>query len=101
MHYRTLKEVFHELNTSLNGLSEKEAKKRLEFYGFNELEEVEENRLKILLRQFSSPLIIVLIIAGAIALILREYKDTIVIYATILINGILGFFSRSKGYFFY
>ena len=96
MHYRTLKEVFHELNTSLNGLSEKEAKKRLEFYGFNELEEVEENRLKILLRQFSSPLIIVLIIAGAIALILREYKDTIVIYATILINGILGFSQEVK-----
>ena len=35
-------EVFREMNTSKNGLTEKEAQKRLEEYGPNQIEEVKQ-----------------------------------------------------------
>lgn len=52
--------------------------------------------LKILAAQFASPLIFILIIAGAITFLLQEYVDTAVILGSILINAFLGFYQENK-----
>lgn len=91
------KEVFHKLGTSENGLSDEEAKNRLSQYGHNKLAEEEKiSKLKILLHQFTSPLIYILLIAGAVTLLLNEYIDSGVIFAVVILNAIIGFVQEYK-----
>jgi len=92
-----LKEVFQKLETSEKGLSEAEAKLRLTRYGPNKLVEEEKiSRLKILLHQFTSPLIYILIIAGIVTLLLKEYIDSGVIFVVVILNAIIGFIQEYK-----
>jgi Ca2+-transporting ATPase len=92
-----ISEVLDRLGTTEHGLSEEEARKRLAEYGPNKLAEDKGiSRLKILLDQFASPLIYILIIAAAVAMFLEEYKDMGVILAVILINAIVGYFQEYK-----
>ena len=76
MHFKTQEEVLRELNTSIFGLSEEEAKQSL---------------LTILIRQYANPLIIILIIAGILAIFLGNWHDSVVVLGLVLINGIIGF----------
>ncbi|MDZ4185563.1 MAG: HAD-IC family P-type ATPase [Desulfuromonadales bacterium] len=79
------------------GLSSEEAARRLAEYGPNKLAEGEElSRLKILLHQFTSPLIYILLIAAVVTFFLREYIDTGVIMAVVLLNAIIGYFQEFK-----
>ncbi len=80
-----------------NGLTEKEVKERQKEFGQNKLPEEELlSSLKIFLEQFQSPLIYILIIAGIITLILKEYTDTIVIFGAVLLNTVVGYFQENK-----
>ncbi len=59
------KEVFKELNTSEKGLTGEEVQDRLAKYGPNKLSAAEKiSRLKIIIHQFMSPLIYILLIAA-------------------------------------
>jgi Ca2+-transporting ATPase len=82
-----------ELKTDIqNGLTSQEAKGRLEKYGFNQLPEQKRvSPFKIFLRQFSSFIIWVLIVAAIIALAIGELVDASAIGFIILLNAILGF----------
>lgn len=86
-------QVLQRLNTDPeNGLSTEEARRRLEVYGPNELEsEGGVHPLKILLRQFTEILVIVLIAASIVSGAIGEIVDSIVIMAIVIINAILGF----------
>jgi Ca2+-transporting ATPase len=89
--------VFKKLETSENGLSGAEADKRLEQYGPNKLPEAEGiSRLKILLHQFTSPLIYILIVAAVVTALLAEYIDTGVIVAVLILNAIIGYLQEYK-----
>ncbi|MBS3920031.1 MAG: HAD-IC family P-type ATPase [Deltaproteobacteria bacterium] len=91
------KEVFEKLGTSEEGLSENEVKKRFEQYGPNKLPEGEGiSRLKIILHQFTSPLIYILLVAGIVTAFLGEYIDTGVIAAVLILNAIIGYFQEYK-----
>jgi Ca2+-transporting ATPase len=91
------KDIFHKLQTSKEGLSEKEANSRLAQYGPNKLADEEKiNRLKILLNQFTSPLIYILLIAAVVTFFLYEYIDTGVIMAVVLLNAIIGYIQEFK-----
>jgi len=91
------KEVFKKLGTSEVGISGPEAKKRLEKYGPNKLPEEEGiSRLKIILHQFTSPLIYILILAAVVTAFLGEYIDTGVIVAVLILNAIIGYFQEYK-----
>ncbi len=91
------KEVFQTLKTSEQGLSDAEAKKRLETYGLNKLPEAEGiSRLKIILHQFTSPLIYILMVAAVVTILLGEYIDTGVIVAVLILNAIIGYFQEYK-----
>jgi magnesium-transporting ATPase (P-type) len=90
-------QIFAELNISEHGLTEAEARERLQRFGRNSLPEGEKiSRLKILLHQFTSPLIYILLIAAVVTAFLEEYKDTGVILAILLINAIVGFIQEYK-----
>lgn len=90
-------EVFSTLQTSEEGLSETEVRQRLETYGPNKLPEQEGiSRLKILLHQFTSPLIYILLVAGIVTTLLGEYIDTGVIAAVLILNAIIGYFQEYK-----
>ena len=79
------------------GLSSEEAARRLTEYGPNKLAEGEElSRLKILLHQFTSPLIYILLIAAVVTFLLSEYIDSGVIMAVVLLNAIIGYFQEFK-----
>ena len=80
------------LDTGGQGLSQAEALRRLSRYGSNELEEAPPpSALAILLNQFKSPLIYILLGAAAVTLFLGDYIDTAVIAAVLLLNAIVGF----------
>ena len=74
------------------GLTGEDAHQRLQTVGRNELvEKGGPNPWQILWGQLTSIMVLVLIIAGIIALFLGDYEDTIVIFALVIINTIIGF----------
>ena len=94
---KTAAEVFQEFGTGLEGLHDKTAADKLESYGLNRLPEAKRvSPAIILLRQFASPLIYILLIAAAVTFALAEYKDTIVIAVVLVFNAIIGFIQESR-----
>jgi Ca2+-transporting ATPase len=80
------------LGTGPYGLSRAEADARLARHGPNRLEEVPPpSNLAILLHQFRSPLIYILLLAALVTVVLGEYIDTGVIASTLVINATIGF----------
>jgi len=90
-------ETLQRLATTPEGLSEEEAAGRLRRHGPNELAAEEKiSRLKVLLHQFTSPLIYILLIAAAVTAALGEYIDMGVILAAVLLNAIIGYVQEYK-----
>jgi P-type Ca2+ transporter type 2C len=84
--------LLSDLGTTEEGLSENEAKKRIEQYGLNELEEKNPiSALKIFLLQFKSFLVFILIAAVIISVIINHLLDAIVISIILVLNSIFGF----------
>lgn len=91
--YQTeLQDVIEKLNSSPKGLSEDEARKRLEEYGLNELKEKKKKTpFMIFLDQFKDFMILVLIAAALVSGIIGELSDTIAIVVIVILNAIIGF----------
>lgn len=96
MHSKTIEEALEELKSSINGISTQEAEKRLKIYGKNKIELEEESTLKIFIRQFTNPLILILILASFIALYLGDLKDFYFIVGIVFVNGLIGFYQEYK-----
>jgi Ca2+-transporting ATPase len=80
------------LATSSDGLMQDEARRRLERDGPNELAEAPPtSALVVLLHQFRSPLIYILLVATLVTLVLEEFIDAGVIAAVLLLNAAIGF----------
>jgi len=90
-------ETITKLNTRIEGLNDGEIRERLVEYGPNRLAEAEKiSKFRILLAQFSNPLIYILIIAAGITFVLGEYIDTGVILAVVLLNAAIGYVQEYK-----
>ena len=97
MHNKEIKEVLKELNSGINGLTGAEAEERLKKYGLNQIKEIHKiSVFKILLNQLKSFIIYVLIVAAIIALLFGKLTDSIIIFAIIILNTILGFIQEYK-----
>jgi len=73
------------------GLSQGEVATRIQTYGYNRIPEPRgKSVLQIFLHQFFSPLIYVLIAAGAISCVAGEWQDGTFIFFIIVLNAILG-----------
>lgn len=91
------KDVLKLLQSSVSGLTDEEATKRLEKHGFNELVEAKKkSQLQLFLEQFKSVLIAVLLAATVISALLGELLDAIVIFSIVILNAFLGFFQERK-----
>ncbi|MFH0949293.1 MAG: calcium-translocating P-type ATPase, PMCA-type [Candidatus Aenigmatarchaeota archaeon] len=96
-HVLDTKAVFENLESNKTGLTEDEAAKRLQRYGYNEIVEKKKiSPLMIFLEQFKSILVIILIIASAIAIFLGEIIDGSLIIAIVIANSIFGFVQDYK-----
>ncbi len=96
-HTRTVEETLAELQADTDGLSDDEAKARLEKYGPNRLEQgKKESALSRFLRQFKNILIYILIAAAIISGIIGEHMDMFVIFAVVLIIAVIGFIQEGK-----
>ncbi len=77
---------------SRDGLAPEEAARRLAENGPNELAEADvKSPWRILLEQFTSILIIILILAAIASAFLGDYEDAIAIFAILVLNAVLGF----------
>lgn len=91
-HAMKVEDLMQALNTSYQGLSEEEAKHRLEEFGPNELrQEKKLSPLKIFLEQFKKILIIILVAAVFLSILVGEVIDALVILAIVIAIAILGF----------
>ena len=79
------------------GLTKEQAKENLQRFGKNILpEEKPPSNLLIFARQFKSPLIFILVIAGLVTFVLDERTDSIVIFAAVFLNTIIGYIQEHK-----
>ena len=84
-------EVLEKMNTTTDGLSSEQAEKRLEEHGRNVLAEGKKKSVfQVFLGQFADLLVIILIIAALISMFSGNIESTIVIFAVILMNAVLG-----------
>src|SRR4030042_2380831 len=91
-HALSVEETFQRLESGPQGLSRDEAARRLERFGPNALRESKGTPAwKMLLSQFTSFLIIILLIAAAVSGALGEWIDAAVIFAIVLLSAAGGF----------
>lgn len=93
----------HLLDSSSQGLDNKESSKRLSLYGPNELQQKKKTSLiKLFLSQFKDFMVIVLIIAAIISFVVSilegnaDIIDPIIILGIIIFNAILGVIQESR-----
>ena len=96
-HSIDIKETLEKLKTSEKGLSAREAEKRIERYGYNEIEAEEGAKpITIFFKQFADPLVYILIAAIGISVFVGETLDAIAIGAIVILNAILGFIQEFR-----
>ncbi len=97
-HALPAEEALRSLSAPLaTGLNHREAKARLEDYGPNTLPAQKgRSPLVRLALQFHNPLIYVLLAAGITTYWLKDYVDTAVIAAVVIVNAIIGFIQEGK-----
>lgn len=96
-HAQSKQDVLDRQETSLSGLSLSEVKKRRDAGGLNELPR--DRRLLgvvVLARQFTSPLMLILLLAGLMSAWLGEYVDMWVIFVAVALNALIGFIQEWK-----
>lgn len=102
MYFKNEEDIFKTLNSNIDGLDSKEAKKRLNDYGQNII--LNKNKTPLILRllkQFNDTMIIILLVVAVLLYFYgcfysHEYTDTIVILFVVFINAIVGFIQEEK-----
>lgn len=100
----SIDEAIKSLNSSLNGLTEDEAKKRLKEYGPNLIEEVKKEHIIIrFLKQFTSFFAVILWIAAGLAFLAEHYSPGqgmptlgYAIIGVIIVNGLFSFWQEYR-----
>ncbi|HVO69101.1 MAG TPA: cation-transporting P-type ATPase, partial [Aggregatilineaceae bacterium] len=88
-------DLFTQLDATPQGLTDEEAHHRLERFGANLLRPKQRtDSLTLLLSQFRSPIILILLFAASLSLFLKDVPDALIIFAIILVSGLLGFWQE-------
>ncbi len=89
--------VMDDLGTSADGLGSAEVRARLDRYGRNLLRETETvSPWKLLLQQFRSVLVWLLLFAVAVSLVLGDLLESSVISVILVLNTLIGFFQEYR-----
>lgn len=88
---RSKEELLNHFNVSLDGLSDSQVTENRLVHGQNVLAEgKKKSPLIVFLEQFKDLLVIILIIAAIISMLSGHVESTIVIFAVIILNAVLG-----------
>ncbi|MEF9950962.1 MAG: cation-translocating P-type ATPase [Clostridium sp.] len=89
---KTRSEVLSEFNVDENlGLTTDQVEESISKYGLNELVETKKDSIvKVFLDQFKDLSVIILIVAALISMFMKNVESTIVIFAVLILNAILG-----------
>ena len=94
---RDAAELSAALGSGSEGLSSEKSAEQLRLVGRNSVEVASHlSALRLLLRQFESPLVLILIFAALISLALRDRVDAIIILAIVLGSSLLGFYQEYR-----
>ena len=99
---KSIDQVLNDVHATPEGLTEEEAKRRLEENGKNKLEEAKRDGIiKRFFKSLADPMIIMLLAAAAISLITsiasgESFADVFIILFVVVINTILGMVQESK-----
>ena len=102
MYSKNKEDIFRILESNIDGLDSRKAKKRLNDYGPNII--LNKNKTPLILRflkQFNDTMIIILLIVAVLLYFYgyfysHEYTDTVVILFVVFINAIVGFIQEEK-----
>ena len=88
-------ELLSKLQVTAKGITTEEAKKRLSSYGANSIKPQKQSGAFILLiGQFKSPIILILLAATFLSLFLHNFVDASIILIIVIISGLLGFWQE-------
>src|SRR4249920_2115064 len=88
-------EMLQHLETAKEGLSSEEARQRLTRYGSNLLKPKKRSDVfTLLLAQFKSPLILILLFATGLSFFLHDPVNALIILTIVLVSGLLGFWQE-------
>ena len=88
-------EMLQKLETTNEGLTGDEARQRLTRYGANLLKPPKRlDVFTLLIAQFKSPIILILLFATGLSFLLHDPVDAIIILSIVLISGLLGFWQE-------
>jgi magnesium-transporting ATPase (P-type) len=91
-HALEVDEAFALLDSGSSGLTPDEVVRRREVHGENRLDAAPPvSALVLLVRQFTSPLILILLVATLVTVLLEEFTDAAVIVAVLVLNAVIGF----------
>jgi len=91
------RDVLHSLSCSDKGLSSATAEQRLKTYGPNTLKgAAHSSAILLFVRQFKSPLTVLLIAASLLSMGLGDMTDTVIILLIVLVSSLLSFW-QEKG----
>lgn len=95
---QTIRQTAAYLKTDIKkGLSDREAKERLNQYGYNELKDDDRKSvLRMVFEQMNEPLIWVLLAAAGISLCLQEISDALIILVVVAMNTAVGVIQEGK-----
>ena len=89
-------DLLKDLQTTLDGLDITDIEERHKEFGANALQEEQRSSLAIFLSQFSSPIVVILILAALLSLAMGRTTDSMIIMGILIINSLLGFFQEYK-----
>ena len=90
-------DVLRLLNTREQGLRQTEVEARRETYGENRLQEEDRKSIfRVFLEQFQDLLVVILLVAALISLFSDNVESTIVIFAVLILNAVLGTVQHHK-----
>jgi Mg2+-importing ATPase len=88
-------ELLNTLQAAPGGLTTNDVKQRLSKYGANRLKPQKRSDVfTLLIAQFKSPIILILLFATVLSLFLHNIVDASIILAIVLISGLLGFWQE-------
>jgi H+-transporting ATPase len=86
-----IEDAYSALSTSTNGLSENEAKRRINESGYNELSEKRKNHFVDFLTRYWGPMPWLLELTMALSYIIGHYLEVVIVFGLLTLNAIIGF----------
>jgi len=88
-------QLLQKLETSIEGITSADAQQRLASYGANLLKAPKRSDvITLLLAQFKSPIILILLFATGLSFFLHDPADAFIILSIVLASGLLGFWQE-------